>query len=37
MKLLRKSVEQEGKFIRQIGGRGQYGHVWIKIEPKEAR
>jgi elongation factor G len=29
-------VEQEGKFIRQSGGRGQYGHVWIKIEPKEA-
>jgi len=29
------SVEQEGKFIRQSGGRGQYGHVWLKIEPKE--
>lgn len=29
-------VEQEGKFIRQSGGRGQYGHVWVKIEPKEA-
>lgn len=32
---IRKSVEQEGKFIRQSGGRGQYGHVWIKIEPQE--
>ena len=31
-----KSVEQEGKFIKQSGGRGQYGHVWIKLEPKEA-
>ncbi|MEC4747082.1 elongation factor G [Methylomicrobium sp. Wu6] len=33
---IRKSVEQEGKFIRQSGGRGQYGHVWLKIEPQEA-
>ncbi len=33
---IRKTVEQEGKFVRQSGGRGQYGHVWIKIEPKEA-
>ena len=32
---VRKSVEQEGKFVRQTGGRGQYGHVWLKIEPKE--
>jgi elongation factor G len=32
---IRKVVEQEGKFIRQSGGRGQYGHVWIKLEPKE--
>ena len=32
---LRKTVEQEGKFVRQSGGRGQYGHVWLKIEPKE--
>jgi len=32
---IRKSVEQEGKFIRQLGGRGQYGHVWLRIEPKE--
>lgn len=33
---IRKSVEQEGKFVRQSGGRGQYGHVWVKIEPQEA-
>ncbi len=32
---IRKSVEQEGKFVRQSGGRGQYGHVWLRIEPKE--
>jgi len=32
---IKKSVEQEGKFIKQSGGRGQYGHVWIKIEPQE--
>jgi len=32
---IRKKVEQEGKFIRQSGGRGQYGHVWLKLEPKE--
>jgi elongation factor G len=30
-----KTVKQEGKFIRQSGGRGQYGHVWLKLEPKE--
>jgi len=30
---IRKKVEAEGKFIRQSGGRGQYGHVWIEIEP----
>ena len=30
-----KSIEQEGKYIRQTGGRGQYGHVWLKIEPGE--
>ena len=30
---IRKHVEQEGKFIRQTGGRGQYGHVWITLEP----
>lgn len=32
---IRKVVEQEGKYVRQTGGRGQYGHVWIRIEPKE--
>lgn len=32
---IRTSVEQEGKFIRQSGGRGQYGHVWIRMEPLE--
>ena len=31
---IRKSVEQEGKFIRQSGGKGQYGHVWLRIEPQ---
>jgi elongation factor G len=31
---MRKAVEQEGKFIRQSGGRGQYGHVWLKLEPQ---
>jgi len=30
---IRNSVEAEGKFIRQSGGRGQYGHVWLKLEP----
>ena len=30
---IRGTVEQEGKFVRQSGGRGQYGHVWLKIEP----
>jgi elongation factor G len=33
---IRAKVEQEGKFVRQSGGRGQYGHVWIKLEPAEA-
>ena len=33
---IRGSVEQEGKFVRQSGGRGQYGHVWIKMEPLES-
>ena len=32
---IRKSVEQQGKFIRQTGGRGQYGDVWIKVEPQK--
>jgi len=31
---IRKRVEQEGKFVRQSGGRGQYGHVWLKLEPR---
>jgi len=30
-----QSIEHESKFIRQTGGRGQYGHVWLRIEPKE--
>ncbi len=33
---IKKSVEVEGKFIKQSGGRGQYGHVWIRVEPNEA-
>jgi elongation factor G len=32
---IRTAIEQEGKFVRQSGGRGQYGHVWLKIEPME--
>ncbi|MDD3519117.1 MAG: elongation factor G [Chromatiales bacterium] len=32
---IRKLVEQEGKFVRQSGGRGQYGHVWLRIEPRQ--
>jgi elongation factor G len=32
---IKKMVEQEGKFVKQSGGRGQYGHVWIKLEPNE--
>jgi elongation factor G len=33
---IKKPVEVEGKFIKQSGGRGQYGHVWLKVEPNEA-
>jgi elongation factor G len=33
---IRKAVEQEGKFVKQSGGKGQYGHVWLKLEPNEA-
>ncbi|RCL45150.1 MAG: elongation factor G [Candidatus Thioglobus sp.] len=32
---IRASVEHENKFVRQSGGRGQYGHVWLKIEPRQ--
>ncbi len=32
---IRKSVEVEGKFVRQSGGRGQFGHVWLRLEPME--
>ena len=31
---IKSTVEQEGKFVRQSGGRGQYGHVWLKLEPQ---
>ena len=33
---IRKTVEQEGRFVRQSGGRGQFGHVYIRLEPAEA-
>jgi len=32
---IKKAAEAEGKYIKQSGGRGQYGHVWLKVEPKE--
>ena len=32
---IRKTVEQEGKFVRQSGGRGQYGHVYLRLEPRK--
>ncbi|WP_028080837.1 elongation factor G [Solimonas soli] len=32
---IRKAVEQEGKYAKQSGGKGQYGHVWLRIEPQE--
>jgi elongation factor G len=31
---IKGTVEQEGKYVKQTGGRGQYGHVWLKIEPR---
>ena len=33
---IKKAVEQEGKYVKQSGGRGQFGHVWLKIEPNDA-
>ncbi|MBD9362096.1 elongation factor G [Methylomonas fluvii] len=33
---IKRAVECEGKFIRQSGGKGQYGHVWLRLEPKES-
>ncbi len=33
---IKGSVEQEGRFVRQSGGRGMYGHVWLKLEPKDS-
>jgi elongation factor G len=33
----RKSLESEGKFVKQSGGRGQYGHVWFKLEPQPGK
>ncbi|MBM4189118.1 MAG: elongation factor G [Betaproteobacteria bacterium] len=33
---IKKAVESEGKFVKQSGGKGQFGHVWLKIEPNEA-
>ena len=33
---IRKDIKQEGKFVRQSGGRGQYGHVYLRIEPQKA-
>ena len=34
---IRANVESEGKFVRQSGGRGQYGHVWLKLEPNTGK
>ena len=33
---IRSSIEQEAKYVKQSGGKGQYGHVWLRIEPQEA-
>jgi elongation factor G len=33
----KKAVEMEGKFVKQSGGRGQYGHVWLKLEPQPGK
>jgi elongation factor G len=33
----KKSIESEGKFVKQSGGRGQYGHVWLKLEPQHGK
>ena len=33
---IKNTIEQEGKYVKQSGGKGQYGHVWIRIEPNEA-
>ena len=33
---IKSAVEQEAKYIKQSGGRGQYGHVWLKLEPQES-
>ena len=32
---IKKPVEEEGKFVKQSGGKGQYGHVWLKVEPND--
>src|SRR5260221_3089394 len=33
----KKALESEGKFVKQSGGRGQYGHVWLKLEPQHGK